>query len=234
MTKTPRPRPLALGYVRVSTVEQANEGASLDAQRAALAAECERRGWDLEIVADEGFSAKSLNRPALVGALARLDAGEADSLLSIRLDRVSRSVADFAGLLARAKRRGWRIVLLSPNLDTEDAAGKFTAHVLAAAAEYERDLIGARTREGMMQRKAEGVHIGRPRELSNEVRESIAAQRMSGLTLARIADKLNADGVATAHGGRRWHPSTVRAILVSMDAPATSPSAGTRSVDRAS
>lgn len=215
MSKHDRPRHLALGYVRVSTAEQANEGASLDAQRAALTAEAARRGWDVELVADEGYSAKSLNRPALTAALARLDAGEADALLSIRLDRVSRSVADFAGLLARAKRRGWRIVLLSPNLDTEDAAGKFTAHVLAAAAEYERDLIGARTREGMQQRKAEGVHVGRPRTLPDKVRERISAQRASGLSLAKIADDLNAEGIPTAHGGRAWHASTVRAVLAS-------------------
>jgi len=216
MTKAARSRPLALGYIRVSTAEQANEGASLDAQRAALVTEAERRSWDLEIVADEGFSAKSLNRPALTAALTRLDAGDADSLLSIRLDRVSRSVADFAGLLARAKRRGWRIVLQSPNLDTEDAAGKFTAHVLAAAAEYERDLIGARTREGMMQRRAEGVHIGRPRSLPVEVLNRITADREAGLSLGKIAAALNAESVPTAHGGSKWHSSTVRAILASL------------------
>ncbi|WP_344470656.1 recombinase family protein, partial [Nakamurella flavida] len=60
-----RVRPLALGYVRVSTVDQVDTGASLDAQRAALTAEAAQRGWDLELVADEGLSAKNLNRPAL-------------------------------------------------------------------------------------------------------------------------------------------------------------------------
>src|SRR4051812_47038336 len=113
-TRNARSRPLALAYVRVSTAEQANEGASVDAQRAALGAEAERRGWDLEVVADEGYSAKDLRRPGLVSALERLDRGAADSLIAVRLDRVSRSVADFAGLLARAKKRSWRIVLLSP------------------------------------------------------------------------------------------------------------------------
>lgn len=210
-----RPRPLALGYVRVSTDEQANEGASLDAQRAALTAEAARRGWDLELVADEGVSAKNLNRPALLAALDRLDRGEADALLSVRLDRVSRSVSDFAGLLARAKRKGWQVVLMSPNLDTSDPAGKFTAHVLAAAAEYERDLIGARTREGMAQRKAEGVHIGRPSVLSPAVVGRIVAAREAGDSLRAIADALTADGVPTAHGGARWHASTVRAVLAS-------------------
>ena len=64
--KETRSQPLALGYIRVSTTEQADKGASLDAQRAALVAEAGRRGWDLEVVADEGVSGKTLNRPALV------------------------------------------------------------------------------------------------------------------------------------------------------------------------
>lgn len=98
-TRTP---PLALAYVRVSTAEQVEQGASLDAQRAALIAEADKRGWDVEIVADEGLSAKRLNRPGLQDALARLDVGAADYLLSIRLDRVSRSVGNFAGLLDRS------------------------------------------------------------------------------------------------------------------------------------
>jgi DNA invertase Pin-like site-specific DNA recombinase len=106
-------------------------------------------------------------------------------------------------------------VLLSPNLDTEDAAGKFTAHVLAAAAEYERDLIGTRTREGMMQRQAEGVHIGRPRALPAEIFERIITERDAGRSFASIADTLNASSIPTAHGGAKWHPSTVRSVVVS-------------------
>lgn len=176
----------------------------------------------------------------LSDALARLDRGAADVLMAIRLDRVSRSVADFAGLLARAKRRGWRIVLLSPNLDTEDPAGKFTAHVLAAAAECERDLIGARTREGMAQRRAEGVHVGPPRTLAPDVLERIAARRAAGASLRAIADELTDDHVPTAHGGARWHASTVRAVLRSLDtthevpaaqsAPSVPPEEGTTHV----
>src|SRR5689334_19964591 len=99
-----RVRPLALGYVRVSTAEQATEGASLEAQQEALTAEADRRGWELEMVSDAGWSAKNLRRPGLTDALVRLDRGQADALVAVRLDRVSRSVADFAALLARARR----------------------------------------------------------------------------------------------------------------------------------
>lgn len=214
-----RQRPLALAYVRVSTADQADNGASLDAQRAALTAEAERRGWDLELVADEGLSGKNMNRPALVDALNRLDRGEADTLMSVRLDRVSRSVADFAGLLDRAGRKGWGLVLLSPALDLADPAGRFTANVLASAAQYERELIGARTREGMAQRKAEGwpngKPTGRPRALPDDVRAHIVTAHQGGQGWSAIARQLNADGVPTARGGTVWHPSAVRAVALS-------------------
>lgn len=216
-TKTsPRTRPLALAYVRVSTAEQVEQGASLSAQRAALDAEAKKRGWDIEIIADEGLSAKTLNRPGLQKALARLDAGTADYLLSIRLDRVSRSVADFAGLLDRSVKRGWGLVLLSPNIDTTDPAGRFTGNVLASAAQYERELIGARTREGMAQRKAEGVKMGRPRVLDVATVEKITIMRSTGLSMGKIAEALNAEHVATAHGGARWHAATVKRVLDSL------------------
>jgi DNA invertase Pin-like site-specific DNA recombinase len=213
-----RTRPLAIGYVRVSTAEQATEGASIDAQRAALEAEAERREWDCAIVADDGFSAKDLKRPGLASALKLLDSDQADALLAVRLDRVSRSVADFAGLMARARRKSWRIVLLSPNLDTEDPAGKFTAHVLAAAAEYERDLIGARTREGMAQRRAEGIHLGRPPTLPVEIVDRVLRERVAGGTLRQIAEGLTADRMPTARGGAVWSTSTVQGILKSQAA----------------
>lgn len=105
------------------------------------------------------------------------------------------------------------MVLLSPNLDTEDAAGKFTAHVLAAAAEYERDLIGARTREGMAQRRAEGVHVGRPRVLPDRIVARVVAERRNGATLAGIAEGLTEDGIPTARGGDRWSTSSVQGVL---------------------
>jgi DNA invertase Pin-like site-specific DNA recombinase len=215
-TRATRERPLALGYVRVSTADQAENGASLPAQRAALTAQATARGWDLEVVADEGVSAKNLNRPALQSALSRLDAGEADFLLAIRLDRVSRSVADFAGLLDRAGRRGWGLVLLSPSIDTSDPAGRFTANVLASAAQYERELIALRTKEGIAQRRAEGVRIGRPRALPDEVLRRIAVERAAGVSLPKIAAALNDDRVPTAQGGARWYPSTVAGVLRSL------------------
>jgi len=216
--RTDRPRPLALGYVRVSTEEQATEGASIDAQRAILAAEAKRRGWDLELVADEGLSAKNLDRPGLADALDRLDRGGADTLLAVRVDRLSRSVADFAGLMARAERRRWSVVALDLGVDTTTPAGDLMANVLASVAQYERKVIGQRTREGMAQRKAEGIHVGRPRVLPVDLVARIVRERAAGATLRAIAEGLTAEGITTARGRATWSTSTVQGVLASTTA----------------
>jgi DNA invertase Pin-like site-specific DNA recombinase len=219
MTTAPH-APLALAYCRVSTLEQADEGASLDAQESRLRSEAAHRGWVIEIVREEGKSAKSITgRPLLVEALRRLDAKEADVLLAVRLDRVSRSLHDFAGLYERSERKGWALVVPESGIDTTAEASptaRFSAQIQAAAAEFERGLISMRTKEGMAQRKAEGVHIGRPRSLPQDVLDRIVADRASGLSLDKIAAGLNADGVQTAHGGLTWRSSTLSAILKSL------------------
>lgn len=207
-------KPLALAYVRVSSLMQVEEGASLDAQEATLREEASRRGWDVEIVREEGKSAKDIKgRTKLTDALDRLDKDKAQYLLSVRLDRVSRSVADFASLIDRARKHHWGIVLLSPNLDLSDPSGEFVANVLASAAQYERRLISVRTREGMAQRKAEGITFGR--EVAADFLPTyrrVLTMSAEGLSLNAIARTLNDEGVPTAKGGK-WYASTVRAIV---------------------
>lgn len=204
-----------LGYVRVSTEEQADSGAGLDAQRAAVVAEAERRGWELvDVVEDAGISGKRLDRrPALVEALRSLSAGEADVLLVAKLDRLTRSLVDAAGLIAQSIREGWRLVALDLGLDLTTPQGEMVAHVMASFAQFERRLIGQRTREALAARRAAGVRLGRPRTLSSVVVARLVSERAAGSTLAVIASRLNADAVPTAQGGAAWYPSTVAAVL---------------------
>lgn len=202
-------------YTRVSTVDQAAVGASLEAQREALVTEAERRGWRSTIMA-ETASGKSLSRTKLKQALELLDSGEAQHLMAVRLDRVSRSVRDFATLVERANRKRWGIVLLSPAIDFSDPAGKFMANVIASAAEYERDLLSQRTKEGMAQRRAEGVILGRPVSAENRVTHGLIRRLAdSGLGPTAIARHLNSTGVPTLAGGKLWYPATARAVLAS-------------------
>lgn len=207
-----------IAYLRVSTEEQAVSGLGLADQRAAIAAEANRRGWQsVEYVTDDGFSAKSLARPAISDALDQLRTGKAGILVVSKLDRLSRSLLDFAGLMATAEREQWQLVVLDMAIDTTTPSGALMAHVMSAFSEYERRLIGARTSAALAQLKAQGVRLGRPRAMSEEVRERIVRERAEGRTMAAIAESLNAEGVPTARGGAKWHPSTVKAALVSAE-----------------
>lgn len=203
-----------IGYARVSTDEQAASGAGMAAQRAAIAAEAERRGWTVvELVEDGGWSAKDLRRPGIARTLELLAAGEADTLVVAKLDRLSRSMLDFAGLMETARRQGWAVVALDVNVDTTTPSGEMVAGVTAVVAQYERRLIGQRTRDGLAAKRAQGVRLGRPSTLPRAVAARIAAERAEGRTLGAIADALNAEGVPTGQNGKQWYPSSVRAVL---------------------
>lgn len=206
----------ALLYVRVSTEEQADTGASLEAQEQALMVEAARRGYDFEVVREEGKSAKSIQgRDKLVEALDLLDKHKADVLMAVRMDRLSRDVGDVAALMRRSKRKGWGIILSGERIDTTPD-GEFRTHLDAALAQRERGMIGLRTREGMAQRKAEGQHMGR--KVSADflpTYQRVLAMHTAGESLNAIARTLNDESVPTSKPGKRWHASTVRAIITS-------------------
>ena len=204
-----------VGYVRVSTDEQADSGAGLAAQRASILAECSRRGWTLLTVhEDAGASGKSVaGRAGLQAALAAVESGAASALVVAKLDRLSRSLLDFASLTERSRRKGWALVALDLGVDTTTPSGEMMANVLAVFAQFERRLIGQRTKDALAQKRAAGVRLGRPRALPATTDSLILSLRSSGLTLPAIAERLTTMGVATGQGGR-WHPTTVRRILL--------------------
>jgi DNA invertase Pin-like site-specific DNA recombinase len=204
-----------VGYLRVSTAEQADSGLGLDAQRAAIEAECARKGWlVVEMVEDAGFSAKSLDRPGIARALGLLASGAAGALVVAKLDRATRSVMDAADLLARGQREGWALVALDLGLDPTTPTGELVATIMAGVAQWERRAIGARTAEALAAKRASGVRLGRPAALQEETRLRIVAEHRSGAGWSEIARRLNEEGISTAHGGSKWHPSTVRAVVL--------------------
>jgi DNA invertase Pin-like site-specific DNA recombinase len=205
----------AVGYVRVSSVGQVESGAGLTDQRRAIRTECDRRGWMLSnVCADNGASGGSIDRrPALQEALDTLRDGHASVLVTAKLDRLSRSVLDFAALMARAEREGWAIVVLDVNVDTSTPSGEMMAHVVASFAQYERRLVSDRTKRALAVKQAEGVRLGRPRSIPDEVRYRIASMRSRGLTYRAIADALNADDVPRGQRGIKWWPSTIQNVL---------------------
>lgn len=209
---------IVVAYLRVSTDEQVASGAGIEAQRAAIEAEVARRGWALlDTWTDAGASGKSMvGRPALGEAIALVESGQAGTLMVAKLDRLSRSLLDFASLMKRAQDRQWNLVALDLGIDLSTPAGEFLASVMASAAQWERRIISQRTKDALAAKRAAGVRMGRPSTLPGATRDRIVERRTHGHTLRRIAEDLNSDGVATGQGGRAWHASTVRAVLLSV------------------
>jgi DNA invertase Pin-like site-specific DNA recombinase len=202
--------------VRTSTREQQNGAQS---QRERLVALAEDRGWQYA-VEEEHASGKTLaRRPVMRAALDRLDAlGSEGALCVAKLDRLARSTSDFASILDRAQRHGWRMVVLDlggERLDTSTAMGKAMAKMAMVMAELERELIGERTSEALAVVKASGTQLGHPSTVPADVRERVAGLRADGLGLRAIADRLNGDGVLAPSGDAdaRWHPNAVRRLL---------------------
>lgn len=216
MTPTPNSTAAVL-YCRVSTEEQGATGASLDAQETTLRAEAARRGiTDVHVIRDVA-SGKTMNgRPGLDTARHMLKTRQAGYLFALRLDRISRDVHDFTGLMKDAARQRWAIVLTDMDIDASTPSGEFMLNIHVAAAQNERRLIGERTREGMAQRKREGVHIGRKRALSDDVARRIFDMRDEGQTVAAIARTLTEEKIPTATGKTKWYSSTVNRVLDSV------------------
>lgn len=213
-TKKARDRTEAvIGYIRVSTDQQAESGAGMAAQRSAIRRQCEQHGWELAaIYEDNGASAKSLKgRPGLSDALTVLANGDASVLVVAKLDRLARSVHDFAGLVRIAEREGWGIVALDLGVDMTTPTGGLLANVTASVAEWERRIISLRTSEALAQKKAAGVKLGRPRSLDPAIANRIRSRRAKGETFQAIADELNSDAIRTP-SGRAWSPALVRKV----------------------
>ncbi len=224
-----------VGYIRVSTDQQATEGVSLDAQREKIRAYCTALDLQLvEIWADNGYSAKTIERPGLSSALAALRAGQADILLVAKLDRLTRSVKDLGQLVDTYFLPGsYSLLSIGDSIDTRTASGRLVLNVLASVAQWEREAISERTSEALRHLKSQGVHIGATAYGATRLDENDAngrrrivpvaehAQviarmqelRKTGMTLTAICALLNQEGIPSPRGGT-WQPTVVRMILL--------------------
>ena len=162
-TKGAGGRLLAVGYVRVSTDQQATEGVSLEAQQVRIRAHCVSQDIELiDIVIDEGFSAKSLERPGIKRALAMLTSNQANAIVVVKLDRLTRSVKDLGYLCDSYFREGlpYSLLSVSDSIDTRSASGMLMLNVLMSVAQWEREAISERTQEAMDELKRRGVRMG--------------------------------------------------------------------------
>lgn len=220
-TRTPAPvasaRTRVIGYVRVSTTDQAEHGVSLSAQEAKLTAYAALYDLDLvAIVVDAGLSAKNLDRPGLQGALAKLAKGEADALLVVSLSRLTRSVKDLGTLVdSYFGPKGAALMSLSESIDTRTAAGRLVLNVLGSVAAWERETCAERTSSAMQHKQARGEYIGGRApygfaladdgalvEVASEQAIIATARELaaSGLSLRTVAKRLEERGFVARSG----------------------------------
>jgi len=220
---TTAPVTRVVAYVRVSTDKQADEGVSLDAQKAQLAAYASLYSLEIvEVVVDAGESAKSLARPGLARAMAMLATGHADGLLVTKLDRLTRSVRDLGELIAGPFAKA-ALLSVSEQIDTRSAAGRLVLNVLASVSQWEREAIGERTSVAMQHMRASGEYTGgrvpygwtlteggKLREVDGEQGTIARAKslREAGLSLAKVATALAAEG-RHARNGREFFPQQI-------------------------
>lgn len=218
----------AVAYVRVSTEKQADAGVSLEAQQAKLAAYAQL--YDLvilETIVDAGLSAKSLERPGLARALGMLRSGEADALVVVKLDRLTRSVADLGELVEEYfGPNGAALLSVGEQIDTRSAAGRLVLNVLASVSQWEREAIGERTAAAMQHKASQGEYTGGGAPYGYQVvagrldpvqseQATIAAARVlraSGLSLRDVAAALAIQG-HTSRAGRPFAPAQLQRLL---------------------
>lgn len=201
-----------IAYCRVSTAEQGDSKAGLEAQESLIRAEIEHRGWELVGLRTDVASGKTLaKRDALALCLRDLAAGHADVLIVAKIDRLSRSVLDFAGMMEIAKAEGWSLLVLDMNLDMTTPGGELVANIMISMAQWERRVIGERTRVALAAVKARGTPLGRKTGVDSETHRLIRVLREQGHSYQRIADTLTSEKVPTAQGGL-WRAATVRKL----------------------
>jgi DNA invertase Pin-like site-specific DNA recombinase len=209
-----------IGYTRVSTTEQARDGWTLDQQRKAIQAECERRGWELIAVhEDAGYTGRTDDRPGLQRALAELARRNGPRAIVVaRLDRLARSLRHLVDWIDLSARQRWAIVALDQELNTTTANGRLVARILASVAQWESEINGERVREGMAEARAAGKAAGQPvrfgyqPKVPADVASRIVRARRRGDSYAVIAARLDRQRVPTPGGGARWYSSTVARV----------------------
>jgi DNA invertase Pin-like site-specific DNA recombinase len=229
-TKTTR----AIGYIRVSTDKQADKGVSLEAQRVKVDAYAALYDVELvEVIVDAGASAKTLDRPGLTRALDMLGRGEADALVVVKLDRLTRSVRDLGELVSGPFAPGRAALLsVSEQIDTRSAAGRLVLNVLASVSQWEREAIGERTSAAMQHKKSAGEYTGgrapygfrvsqdgrvEPVEREQAVIETARQLSADGNSLRDIAANLERGG-HFARNGRPFVAAQVSRMLASREA----------------
>ncbi len=216
----------AIGYCRVSTGSQVENGVSLAAQRARIVSRADAQGFRLiRVLEDAGISGKSTeNREGLLEAI-DLACHEKAALVVYSLSRMSRSTKDTISLAEKLGKAGADLVSLSEDINTTTATGKMIFRLLAVLNEFERDQISERIRMALAHKKEQGlvcgqVQFGKSRDgdrLVNDQEEQKVLQmlrrwREKDWSLRKISEELNKRCISAKKGGK-WYPTGVASVL---------------------
>lgn len=217
----------AVGYIRVSTTEQAIEGISLDMQKAKIRAYCVLEGLELtEIIEDAGKSGKSLQREGIQRLTTLIKGRAIDAVIVYKLDRLSRKVIDTLTLIEAIERHCVTFHSLNEKIDTGTAMGRFFLNITASLAQMERDLISERTKDALQMKIANNERAGQipygwrlaenGNSLIPDMEEQkaillVKALRAKGYSYRDIAVELEREGYKAT--GKQWHPQTIKNIL---------------------
>lgn len=217
----------AIGYIRVSTDEQAREGISLDNQKAKIAAYCELNDLELvEIIEDAGKSGKDLNREGIQSLLERIKGRQIDAVVVYKLDRLSRRVKDTLTLMDLIEKKSVAFHSITERIDTKSAMGKFFLNIMASMNQWERDTISERTRDALHHKIDKGERAGQipygwtldtdGKTLLENAREQEAIMLIKdlkgkGYSYRAICRELETEGHKPT--GKVWHAKTIGSIL---------------------
>jgi len=217
-----------IGYIRVSTEEQAREGISLNVQEVKVKAYAELHNLGpAMIIRDEGKSGKDLNREGIQRIISLIKESQISHLIVYKLDRLTRRTLDLLTLVEEVfKPNDVQFHSITEKIDTSTAQGKFFLTITGAFNQMERDLISERTREALRYKISPGEPVGSPplgfaangdkklHEIKGELEvvQCIKKLKRKRLSLRQIANRLNEQGTPTKRGGS-WYAGTVRYIL---------------------
>ena len=218
----------AIGYVRVSTEQQVNDGVSIDLQIEKIKQYCDLYNHELlDIIIDAGISAKNLNRPGITSVLHCLTNNEADALVVYKLDRLTRSLADWSTLIKDYfnEKSGKTLLAVVDQIDTSTASGRMCLNLMMTVYQWEREVISERTKAALQHKKSKGQPLGSARFGENitqlnitpnlaeqEVLNLILDLRTIGYTLQQIANYLNENNYLSKRG-KSWYQRTVKNVV---------------------
>ena len=217
----------AIGYVRVSTDEQSQQGVSLSNQEQKIRAYCTAKDWEMTaVIRDEGCSGKDLNRPGVQEIIKGCRKRAFNVVVTMKLDRLTRSVKDLGYLVEDVfNKHGIAFSSLQDNFNTSTANGRMVMNVLATLAQWERDIISERTRDAVQFMKSSlkligavpfGFNLAGKELIPNPDEMKTVSKFITikghGASYQKIARPLNTDSIPAKNGGK-WHPKTVMGVM---------------------